>query len=113
MLWTICHQEYGRKICAFCAIHQGTLESRKSYCTEILSPQNFGNSEILFNSILEVCGNLLQNMYSIMADTTSNTGKKSGVNKRLEQFFIQNIGRDIHVLECFFHVNEIYFNHMI
>ena len=49
-----------------------------------------------------------------MADATAiNTCKKSDVNKRLEQFFIHNMGRDIHVLECLFHVNEIDFNHIV
>ena len=45
-----------------------------------------------------------------MADTTAvNTGKKSGVNKRLEEYFESNIGHQIHSLECLFHTNEIYF----
>ena len=28
-------------------------------------------------------------------------------------FFNENVGHDIHVLECMFHVNEIYFSHVI
>ena len=48
------------------------------------------------------------------ADTTSlNSGKKSGVNKRLVDLFNDNVGHDIHALECMFHVNEIYFSHVI
>ena len=45
--------------------------------------------------------------------TSLNSGKKSGVNKRLLIFFNENVGYDIHVLECMFHVNEIYFSHVI
>ena len=42
-----------------------------------------------------------------MADTTAiNTGKKSGVNKRLQDYIMENVGHDIHTLECLFHVNE-------
>ena len=45
-----------------------------------------------------------------MADTTAvNTGKKSGVNKRLVECFESNIGHQIHSLECLFHTNEMYF----
>jgi len=72
------------------------------------------NSEVLFNAIVESCGDLLKNVYSVMADTTAlNTGKKSGVNKRLEQYFEDNFERGVPVLECLFHVNEIYFKHVI
>ena len=47
-----------------------------------------------------------------MADTTAvNTGKKSGVNKRLEEYFKSNIGYQIHSLACVFHTNEIYFTY--
>ena len=47
-----------------------------------------------------------------MADTTAvSTGKKSGVNKRLEGYFESNIGQQIHSLECLFHTNEIYFTY--
>ena len=42
------------------------------------------------------------------ADTTSlDSGKKSGVSKRLVDLFNENLGHDIHVLECVFHANEI------
>ena len=47
-----------------------------------------------------------------MADTSLNSGKKSVVNKRLVDLFNENVGHDIHVLECMFHVNEIYFSHV-
>ena len=44
-----------------------------------------------------------------MSDTTSlNTGKVSGVDKRLTDFYQKYHGRNIHFLECLFHVNEIY-----
>ena len=49
-----------------------------------------------------------------MADTTAiNTGKKPGVNKRLQVCIMKNVGHDIHTLECLFHVNEIYFTHVV
>ena len=72
-------------------------------------------AQTVFNAIVnEVCGPCISNVFSIMADTTSlNNGKKSGVNKRLVDFFNENVGHDIHVLECMFHVNEIYFLHVI
>ena len=49
-----------------------------------------------------------------MADTTSlYSGKKTVENKRLVYFLNENVGHDIHELECMFHVNEIYFSHVI
>ena len=67
-------------------------------------------SAALFNSIIETIDKpLLSRVYSIMADTTAvNAGKKSGVNKRLEEYFI---GHQIHSLECLFHTNEICFTY--
>ena len=43
----------------------------------------------VFNAIVnEVCGPCINNVFSIMVDSTSlNRGKKSGVNKRLVDFF--------------------------
>ena len=72
-------------------------------------------TQTVFNvSVNEVCGPCINNVFSIMADTTSlDSGKKFGVNKRLVDFFNENVGHDIHVLECMFHVNEIYFSHVI
>ena len=53
-------------------------------------------------------------VFSIMSDTTSlNTGKVSGVNKRLTDFYMKYHGRNIHSLECLFHVNEIYLSQII
>ena len=70
-------------------------------------------SAAVFNSIIETIDKpLLFRVYSIMADTTAvNTGKKSGVNKRLEEYFESNIGHQIHSLECLFYTNEIYFTY--
>ena len=49
-----------------------------------------------------------------MSDTTAlNTSKISGVNKRLANFYKLYYDRNIHLLECLFHVNEIYFTHAI
>ena len=44
---------------------------------------------VIFNTITEEISNqCLQNVYSVMADTTAlNTGKKSGVNTRLAEYF--------------------------
>ena len=70
-------------------------------------------SEVLFNTITtEACEKLQAEVYSVVADTTAiNTGKKSGVNKRLQDHIMENLGHDIHTLECLFYVNEIYFTH--
>ena len=72
-------------------------------------------AEVIFDTITEeISSKCLQNVYSIMADTTAlNTGKKSGVNTRLEGYFNNTVGHDIHSLECLFHVNEIYLTHVI
>ena len=72
-------------------------------------------SEVLFNTITtEACEKLLAKVYSVMADTTAiNTGKYSAVNKRLQDYITENVGHDIHTLECLFHVNEIYFTHVV
>ena len=70
-------------------------------------------SAAVFNSIIETIDKpLLSRVYSIMADTTAvNTGKKSGVNKRLEEYFQSNIGHQIHSLKYLFYTNEIYFTY--
>ena len=72
-------------------------------------------SEVLFNTITtEACEKLLAKVYSVMADTTAiNKGKKSGVIKRLQNYIMENVGHDIHTLECLFHVNEIYFTRVV
>ena len=62
----------------------------------------------------EVCGPCINNVFSMMADTTSlNSGENSGVNKRLVDLLNENVGHDIHELECMLNVNEIYFSHVI
>ena len=94
--------------------NKGQIRSEQVIAVKSFISRTSVTREVLFKAIVENSGDLLRNIYSVMADTTAvNTGKKSGVNKRLEQYFIENMGRDIHVLECLFHVNEIYFNHMI
>jgi len=94
------------------------LESNR--CEKILGIKSFPvgasvTAEVLFKTITEETSSAcLKNVYSVMADTTAiNTGKKSGVNKRLVDFFNECIGHDIHTLECMFHVNEIYLTHVI
>ena len=61
-------------------------------------------SAAVFNFVIETIDKpLLSRVYSIIADTTVvNTGKKSGVIKRLEEYFESNIGHQIHSLECLF-----------
>ena len=73
------------------------------------------NAELLFRTIIEETScDILQKVCSVMADTTAlNTGRISGVNKRLEDYFNGKVGHDIHTLECLFHVNEIYLSHVI
>jgi len=70
-------------------------------------------SDVLFKTITqECCEALLPKIYSVMADTTAvNTGKKSGVNKRITDLFDENVDHNVHVLECLFH--EIYFSHVV
>ena len=51
-------------------------------------------SEKVFSSITELCEPLLNKIYSVMSDTTAlNTGKKSGINKCLLDFFHEHCGR--------------------
>ena len=70
-------------------------------------------AEAVFKAVVENIGRpLLDGVYSIMADTTAlNTGKKTGVNKRLQEYFKSDIGHEVHTIECLFHVNEDYFTH--
>ena len=71
--------------------------------------------EAIFATIVDqICGGYINKIVSVMADTTAvNTGKKSGVNVRLEKYFQEKVGHGIHTLECLFHVNEIYLSHVI
>ena len=73
------------------------------------------NSETVFHTIIvEVCGGMLGKIYSGMSDTCRmNTGKKTGINKRLRDYLDDNFEHDIHSLECMFHINEIYLSHVI
>ena len=42
-----------------------------------------------------------------------NTGKKTGINKRLRDYLDDNFEHGIHSLQCMFHINEIYLSHVI
>jgi len=80
------------------------------------SPETSVNSEAVFRAITtdEACGRKMGKIYSVMSDTTSmNTGRKTGVNKRLRDYISVNFKHDAHALECMFHVNEIYLSHVI
>ena len=71
-------------------------------------------SEAIFSEAAKQCGHVLDKTYFPMSDTTAlNTGRKSGVNKQIADFCKQHYGHGIHTLECLFHVNEIYFTHVI
>ena len=49
-----------------------------------------------------------------MANTTSlSSGKKSGVNKKLGDFFSDTVAYDIHELEGLLRVSEIYLTHVM
>ena len=80
----------------------------KSFCEKSVT------AEVICKAIVdETCTSYLGKIYSVMADTTSlNSGEISGINKILADYFKQVVGRDIHTLECMFHVNEIYFSHV-
>ena len=75
------------------------------------------NAESVFTAIMENTNEsrpILRKVYSVMSDTPAlNTGKISGVNKRLTDFHNCRHHRNIHLLECLFHVNEIYLTHII
>ena len=73
------------------------------------------NSEAVFHTIIvEVCGGMLNKIYSVMSDTCRvNTGKKTGINKRLRDYLDDNYEHDIHSLGCMFHINEIYLSQVI
>ena len=88
-------------------------------CERVLAVKSFCDasvtSEVIFKAIVdETCTSHLNKVYSVMADTTSlNSGEKSGINKRLVDYFQSSVGHDVHTLECMFHVNEIYFSHVL
>ena len=72
-------------------------------------------AESVFTTITEhVDQSILDKVYSVMLNTMAlNTGKMSGVNKRLADFYKLHRDRNIHSLVCLFHVNGICFTHAI
>ena len=72
-------------------------------------------AESVFSVITEyVDQSILDEVYSVMSDTMAlNTGKMSGVNKQLADFYKLHYDCSIHSLACLFQVNEIYFTHTI
>ena len=94
------------------------LGSDGNECEEVLGVKSFCEKLVTAEVICkakvdETCTSYLIKIYSVMADATSlNSGEISGINKRLADYFKQVVGRDIHTLECMFHVNEIYFSHV-
>ena len=96
------------------------MDEAKSKGAAVIAVKTFAKNvsvtaEVVFSAIKgNVNGTVLNKVFSIMSDTTSlNTGKVSGVNKRLTDFYKKYHGRNIHSLECLFHVNEIYLSHII
>ena len=73
------------------------------------------NAEAIFTAIMANTNeSILRKVYSVMSNTTAlHTGKISGVNKRLTDFYKSRHHRNIHLLECLFYVNEIYLTHII
>ena len=96
------------------------IDDTQSGCESVMHVKSFPKdmavtAEAVFCTIKEEINiKYLKKVHSIMADTTAlNTGKFSGVNQRLTEYFNEDIGHDIHTLECLFHVNEIYLTHVI
>ena len=95
-----------------------TVENEEKH-DKVMAFKTFGRglsvtSETVFTTVIELCGNYLEKIYSLMSDTTAlNTGKKTGINKRLANFYKKHSSHGIHSLECLFHVNELYLTHAI
>ena len=94
----------------------GQYVDKEKKCEKVIAVKTFekGRSvtaESVFTAITEhVDQSSSDRVYLVMSDTTAlNTGKISGVNKRLADFYKLYHDRNIHSLECLFHVNEIYF----
>ena len=106
------------KMDRYVLLGQYTIEQNK--CEKVVAVKTFNKglsvtAETVFTAIMEhVDVNILNKVSSVLSDTTAlNTGKLSRVNKRLSDFYNLHHGRKIHVLECLFHVNEIYLTHII
>ena len=95
------------------------IDAKNTKMDEIVAVKSFSKeisvtAGTLFTTITDVCGGCLPVIYSVMSDTTAlNTGRSSGVNKRLQDHMKSTIGHGIHELECMFHVNEVYLTHVI
>ena len=89
----------------------GQYVDKEKKCEKVIAVKTFekGKSvtvESVFTAITEhVDQSILDQVYSVMSDTTfSNTGKISGLNKRLAYFYKLHHDRNIPSLECLFHV---------
>ena len=79
-----------------------------------LSKTSVNSDEVFHTIIVEVCGGILGKIYSVMSDTCRmNTGKKTGINKRLRDYLDDNFEHDVHSLGCMFHINETYLSLVI
>ena len=98
----------------------GLYVDKEKKCEKVIAVKTFGKArsvaaESVFTVITEhVDQHILDKVYSVTSDNTAlNTGKMSGVNKRLADFHKLHHDRNIHLLECLFHVYKIYFTHAI
>ena len=98
----------------------GQYVAEKQKCEKVVAVKTFekGTSvtaKSVYDAISEnMDGNILKKVYSVMSDSTAlNTGKLSGVNKRLTEFYKFHHSRNNYSLECLIHVNEIYLTHVI
>ena len=106
------------KIDRYMLLRQCVLEEKKY--EKVVAVKTFEkgssvNAEAVFAAIMENTNeSILRKVYSVMSNTTAlNTRKASGVNKQLTDFYKSRHHRNIHSLECLFHVNEIYLTHII
>ena len=98
----------------------GQYVDKEKKCDKVIAVKTFEKgrlvtAESIFTAITEhVNQSILDKIYSVMSDTTAlNTGKMSGANKWLADFYKLHHDRNIYSRECLFHVNEIYFTHAI
>ena len=93
---------------------------KEKKCEKVIAVKTFEKrrsvtAKSVFTAITErVDQSILVEVYSVLSDTTAlNTGKMSGVNKRVADCYKLHHDRSIHSMECLFHVNEIYCTHAI
>ena len=98
----------------------GQYVDKEKKCEKVTAVKTFEKersvtAESVFTAMTEhVDQSILDKVYLVMSDTTTlNTGKMSGGNKRLADFYKLYHDCNIPSLECLFHVNKIYYTHAI